>query len=237
MIRPRRVVPRGFRAERSDEHAAGVPHDRICCVPHARASETRPIREVDVLVYHEEALVEAAECLEQVAADHHARGCHRGHASDGAQFARGSWAIRRLSAVGVDPHSIATREQPGVLDRVVGVQERRPNGTDVRRCGEREPASLDGVLGLPLGISAEAIYHESTRVLRPGDQIVFYTDGITEAANPAGEMFGMERLDRVLQKCPTNASDLLGSVLAELEGFTQGAPQTDDRTLVVATIR
>ena len=105
-----------------------------------------------------------------------------------------------------------------------------------RRCGERMPASLDGVLGLPLGISAEENYHDSTRIMRPGDQIVFYTDGITEATEPGGEMFGMERLDQVLQRCPTNAQDLLRAVLGELESFTQGAPATDDRTLVVATI-
>jgi sigma-B regulation protein RsbU (phosphoserine phosphatase) len=105
-----------------------------------------------------------------------------------------------------------------------------------RRCRDRVPESLDGVLGLPLGISASESYQESSRVLVPGDQIVFYTDGIVEAANPAGEMFGLERLDRVLQKCPTNARDLLAAVLNELERFTAGTPAADDRTLVVATI-
>jgi sigma-B regulation protein RsbU (phosphoserine phosphatase) len=105
-----------------------------------------------------------------------------------------------------------------------------------RRCPAGGPESLDGVLGLPLGIFAGETYQDCSRVLLPGDQIVFYTDGVTEAANPAGQMFGLERLDRILAKCPTNAADLLASVLAELDEFTQGAPAADDRTLVVATI-
>ena len=105
-----------------------------------------------------------------------------------------------------------------------------------RRCRDKIPESLDGVLGLPLGISSAEVYHESTRTLVPGDQLVFYTDGVVEACNPTGEMFGLERLDRVLQKCPTNAHDLMRDVLAELERFTEGTPAADDRTLVVATI-
>ena len=42
---------------------------------------------------------------------------------------------------------------------------------------------------------------QATHLLVPGDQIVFYTDGITEATNPAGEMFGLDRLDEALENC------------------------------------
>ena len=63
----------------------------------------------------------------------------------------------------------------------------------------------------------------------PGDQIVFYTDGVTEAENPAGEPFGLKRLDEVLANCAVGAGDLLKEVLRELDAFTGGSPPVDDR--------
>jgi sigma-B regulation protein RsbU (phosphoserine phosphatase) len=105
-----------------------------------------------------------------------------------------------------------------------------------KRCSDGTLGSLDGVSGLPLGIAAEETYDECVRLLRPGDQIVFYTDGITEAHNPAGEMFGLARLDGVLEQCTEVAADLLNAVLQAVEQFTLGRPADDDRTLLVARI-
>ena len=67
--------------------------------------------------------------------------------------------------------------------------------------------SLEGHGGLPLGILGEKGYGQSTIVLEPGDLLLLYTDGITEAAAPtkAGEdrqLFGLERLDAILLECP-----------------------------------
>ena len=70
----------------------------------------------------------------------------------------------------------------------------------------------------------------------PGDQIVFYTDGVTEAEDPAGEQFGLARLDTVLANCAVGAGDLLREVLRALEGFTAGRPPADDRTVLVAKV-
>jgi len=72
--------------------------------------------------------------------------------------------------------------------------------------------------------------------LAPGDILVLYTDGITEAANPDGEEFGEERLLNLLQ---TNrdlpATDLLKKVLTEVQQFSPGE-QGDDLTLIVARV-
>jgi sigma-B regulation protein RsbU (phosphoserine phosphatase) len=111
------------------------------------------------------------------------------------------------------------------------------NPPRLKRCGgDGSILSLDGVTNLPLGISADESYQECTQTLEWGDQIVFYTDGITEAQNEAGEIFGLERLDRVLAKCRENASDLIAAVLASVEEFTAGQPPQDDRTLLVAKV-
>jgi sigma-B regulation protein RsbU (phosphoserine phosphatase) len=95
---------------------------------------------------------------------------------------------------------------------------------------------LDGTHGLPLGILADEQYPEGRWDLVPGDQIVFYTDGVTEAVNAAGEQFGLTRLDHVLANCAVGAGDLLKDVLRELDAFTAGGPPADDRTVLVAKI-
>ena len=90
---------------------------------------------------------------------------------------------------------------------------------------------------LPLGVSPDETYREQTHQLVSGrSALVLYTDGITEAEGPTGELFGTERLDKVLENCSVTASDLLQSVLAAVQEYTAGRPTTDDRTLLVAKI-
>jgi sigma-B regulation protein RsbU (phosphoserine phosphatase) len=79
-------------------------------------------------------------------------------------------------------------------------------------------------------------YQDETHALLPGDDLVLYTDGITEAHNSAGEMFGLARLDAVLEDCSADAEEILRSVLHALAGFTAGRQADDDRTLLVAKV-
>jgi sigma-B regulation protein RsbU (phosphoserine phosphatase) len=110
------------------------------------------------------------------------------------------------------------------------------NPPRLKRCQDGSLLALDGAQGMPLGIFAETTYEECSLPLQRGDQIIFYTDGITEAHNPAGEMFGTDRLDHVLEDCSLQASALLDSLLQSVEAFTAGHPADDDRTLIVARI-
>jgi sigma-B regulation protein RsbU (phosphoserine phosphatase) len=110
------------------------------------------------------------------------------------------------------------------------------NPPRLKRCQDGSLAQLDAVRGLPLGIFPGETYKEAVHYLVPGDQLVLYTDGLTDAQNAAGEMFGLARLDKVLENCSVGASDLLRSVLAEVSGFCGDQPAHDDRTLLVAKI-
>lgn len=110
------------------------------------------------------------------------------------------------------------------------------NPPRLKSCIDGTMASLDGVGGLPMGVTAEETYEDTARVLRPGDQIVFYTDGITEAHNPQRQMFGVERLDAALEQCTFAAKPLIDAVLEALEKFVDGQPADDDRTLLVAKV-
>jgi sigma-B regulation protein RsbU (phosphoserine phosphatase) len=110
------------------------------------------------------------------------------------------------------------------------------NPPRLKRCDDGTLALLDRVAGLPLGISPVETYREAVHRLVPGDQLVLYTDGVTEGQNAAGEQFGLARLDKVLEDCSVQASDLLKAVLVALDEFTAGHPAHDDRTLLVAKI-
>ena len=110
------------------------------------------------------------------------------------------------------------------------------NPPRLKRCEDGSIASLDGVSNLPLGLFPDLVFEETTLRLIPGDQIVFYTDGITEAFDAEGRMFGLERLDEVLENCHLRADGLIEEVLKAVDAFTAGVAATDDRTLLVAKI-
>ncbi len=110
------------------------------------------------------------------------------------------------------------------------------NPPRLKRCDDGTMAALDRVGGLPLGVLPDQTYEEAVLALRPGDQLIFYTDGITEAHNPQREMFGVERLDQALELCTFAAEPLIEAVLRALADFTQGQPADDDRTLLVAKV-
>ncbi len=96
---------------------------------------------------------------------------------------------------------------------------------------------LDGVGNLPLGIMPDISYDEGTVQLAAGDSILFYTDGITEAMNEANELFGEERLDRLVATDRADAKTLVERVLAEVRAFEGARPAADDRTLLAVRVR
>jgi sigma-B regulation protein RsbU (phosphoserine phosphatase) len=71
--------------------------------------------------------------------------------------------------------------------------------------------------------------------MEPGDILVLFSDGVTEAVNPADEDFGEQRLaDLVASLRDRSAKEIVEAVHAEVARFTQGAPPADDITVVVA---
>ena len=109
-------------------------------------------------------------------------------------------------------------------------------GPRVKRCRDRRLETLDAVRGLPLGIVLDETYDDATIQLAPGDQMILYTDGITETQNSAGDMFGVERLDTVLNECGRQAGELIEAVVSAVEAFSGGRPPADDRTMLVAKV-
>lgn len=88
--------------------------------------------------------------------------------------------------------------------------------------------------GLIVGAFPFASYECSPLQLDDGDILVIYSDGLTEAEGPGGEMFGEDRLREIIFSEASSGSHMLERKLLEaLENFTRGMPQTDDVTFVL----
>ncbi|MGB2671366.1 MAG: SpoIIE family protein phosphatase [Candidatus Acidiferrum sp.] len=90
----------------------------------------------------------------------------------------------------------------------------------------------------PVGLVPEAEYAVARLKLEPGDTIVLFSDGVTEAMDPNEELFGVPRLREVLTgqtQCPLD--QLQKCVLEAVENFARGASQADDLTLLIVRYR
>ena len=106
----------------------------------------------------------------------------------------------------------------------------------LKRCSDGSLFTLDAPGAPPLGIDASIRYEEADVRLHDGDQVVWCTDGLTEAFSRSGEMFGTDRLDATLSDCGIGAQDLIDAVVEELESFTEGRDQSDDITVLAAKV-
>lgn len=88
---------------------------------------------------------------------------------------------------------------------------------------------------MPLGILADIEVGGALDRLGPGDTVVLYTDGINEAFNSEGELFGYERLDETLRALPLDATadETRDAIINAVDTFAAGHPADDDRCVVV----
>ena len=88
--------------------------------------------------------------------------------------------------------------------------------------------------GLPLGVSEDAVYEESAKLINPGQVILVGTDGIKETCNAKGEMFGKTRLMKIIRShAQKTAKDVIAAVIDALAHFRFPLKRQDDITLVV----
>lgn len=90
--------------------------------------------------------------------------------------------------------------------------------------------------GIALGMVADnsKIIREKSLLVKPGDTVLLYTDGVTETSNESREMFGLERLKTFVEKYETlSADEMRLALLDELRSFAHGAAQADDITILV----
>ena len=122
------------------------------------------------------------------------------------------------------------------------------------RHADSSVTTLEPTGDIALGAVPGITYSEKETVLAPGDSLLLYTDGVTEAMNSAGELFGTTRLLELCSSSPAGAthadtdpadanpaddspSALLSRINSSLTAFTAGTPQSDDITLLAVAYR
>jgi sigma-B regulation protein RsbU (phosphoserine phosphatase) len=93
---------------------------------------------------------------------------------------------------------------------------------------------LPGAGAMALGVIEDMPYQTQHTRLAPGDSLICFSDGVTEATDAGGDLFGEERLVAFLAgQTNSHPSELLGSVIAEVDAYMALAPMADDVTLLV----
>jgi phosphoserine phosphatase RsbU/P len=94
------------------------------------------------------------------------------------------------------------------------------------------------LVGFPLGLYDDITYEEWTLNLDCGDILVFHSDGLSEAPDSEGALFGIARLAALIEThAALPAGELADQLLASVQEFTSNGPITDDRTLVVMKVK
>ena len=85
-----------------------------------------------------------------------------------------------------------------------------------------------------VGLFEHAVFQEETVVLAPGDWLIVFSDGVSEAMAANGDEYGEERILAVADReTSVEPADLLKAIFADVRAFTRGAPQSDDITALV----
>jgi serine phosphatase RsbU (regulator of sigma subunit) len=99
--------------------------------------------------------------------------------------------------------------------------------------GRVKPLAAHGFL---LGVIPDEVYAEKEIALAPGDALCFFTDGLVEARNEIGELFGEERVTECIRHASAAGEDLLTHLLECQRRFSSGVPLSDDVTLAVCRL-
>ena len=176
----------------------------------------------------------AALLMSNLQASLHGQVLHRGSVASVVQ------RVNDLLVRSTDAHMFATFFY-GVLETATGRFTCTNAGHNpplvVRNDGTLQRLTTGGLL---LGMVGDMVYQQDTVELAPGEVIVMYTDGITEAVSPGADeedpdaMFGEERLCEVLRRSRhLPAAGIQDAILAAVADHTRGVAQSDDITLVV----
>jgi serine phosphatase RsbU (regulator of sigma subunit)/CheY-like chemotaxis protein len=118
--------------------------------------------------------------------------------------------------------------------RLIYANGGHPPGYIISPGKSKDPIQRLRPTGMALGVSEGAQWKQKIEKLMPGDILILYTDGITEAQNQHGQFFGEDQLlDVVLENMNASAGQILESLLAEVHRFVGSEPRQDDIALVV----
>jgi sigma-B regulation protein RsbU (phosphoserine phosphatase) len=160
--------------------------------------------------------------------------------------ARPAGAVRPATLLAHANHHLYRRGIGGFVTAFLGVYEPGRRRLVYAIAGHPPPllrSSIDGsvraldeVGSYPLGIDDNEAFEEAAVQFNRDDTVLLYTDGVTEARGPAGDLFGMDRLARALRVGPDRPSELIDQIRHALRSHEDGTAARDDRTLVAARV-
>jgi sigma-B regulation protein RsbU (phosphoserine phosphatase) len=122
----------------------------------------------------------------------------------------------------------------GILDRAGNLEylnAGHPSPVVIRR--DRVAELFEGG-SFPVGLIPEATFETSRAKLEPGDTLVLFSDGVTEAADPDEQMYGVPRLcETLVGEQDHSLEQIQKKVVGSVESFARGASQADDITLLL----
>jgi serine phosphatase RsbU (regulator of sigma subunit) len=98
--------------------------------------------------------------------------------------------------------------------------------------GSVEELVEEDLCGPPIGVVDEYPYDVVTRSLNPGETVVIVTDGVDEALNPEGDLYGKQRVIEFIKNSSPKADELGKALLADVRRHAAGRPQNDDITIM-----
>jgi len=120
-----------------------------------------------------------------------------------------------------------------VLDPQSGILEFANAGHNLPQWARESGTSEILCRGMPLGLMPDSVYEQRQIAIGPNDLLLLYSDGLTEAHSPRGEMFGVPRLKALVEQHQGGSGELVRELLAALAEFTgPGWAQEDDVTLL-----
>jgi sigma-B regulation protein RsbU (phosphoserine phosphatase) len=102
----------------------------------------------------------------------------------------------------------------------------------IKRPGSEIALHLNDANDLPLGIDPATRYEQGNVRLQPLNTLLLYTDGVPEAMNPRGEMFGTAALEEVVAACNGDPQCMVDSLLCAVHAHESGQPPRDDQTIL-----
>ena len=121
----------------------------------------------------------------------------------------------------------------GVLDTRSGAFEYSNGGHNLPYLisADGKVKQLENIGGLMIGAFKDVPYESNVVMIKPGDSLIFYTDGVTESFNKEGEEFQETGLEKILEgKNSLNVNELVEHVFENVQSFSEGVEQSDDIT-------
>jgi sigma-B regulation protein RsbU (phosphoserine phosphatase) len=144
-------------------------------------------------------------------------------------------------------HLCAKRLEGTFITAFLGVYDPRDHSLTYACAGHNPPlvknsgsggavSRLDAVGGIPLGVADDVHFENGRVLLQPGQTLVMYTDGITDALNPQRQTFGVRGIEQALEACSGEPACVVNSINSALRQHEAGIRPSDDQTIVAVKV-